>query len=144
MTGAPPHFLEVARRVLNSNSTDRSATACAGAALAVLEELQKRIIPLIGPAGMRALFARAVKVTNHDFAALAPLRAETLADSPNVSETLSRVLADLEPGNAWAAAAALYSNFLQLTSSLIGERLVLQVLQRGFPKVDVTAKQESE
>ena len=57
---------------------------------------------------------------------------------------LMKLIGNLERAAALAAAKALYANFLGLTSALIGERLVLLVLQRAFPNLDVTAKQESE
>ena len=93
---------------------------------------------------MRALFARAVKLTTTEFAALAPLRIALLDEKVNAGESLTDVLNSLDAATAWAAATALYTNFLTLTSSLIGEHLVLLVVQRAFPKIDVAAKQESE
>ena len=72
------------------------------------------------------------------------LRSPEFGDNANIADALVGLLSGLEYGAARAAATALYANFLGLTSTLIGERLVLLALQRAFPKIDVTAKQESE
>jgi len=116
----------------------------AASAASVLERLQARLAPLIGSAGMRVLFTRAVRLTGREFAALAPLRTAMLDENVLAAEALAESLSRLDGALARAAATALYKNFLELTSSLIGERLVLLVLQRAFPNIDVTAKQESE
>jgi hypothetical protein len=121
-----------------------TAAACASAVGSVHQRLQQRLEPLIGVSGMRALFARSVKVTCAEFAQLSALRTPELGDNANLVESLVGLLTDLESGVAWMAATALYANFIGLTTTLIGERLVLLVLQRAFPKIDVTAKQESE
>lgn len=130
--------------LLHDSVGEVTAAACAASAASVLERLQSRLAPLVGTAGMRALFARAVKLTSSEFAALARVRSAMLAENVNAAESLTDVLSGMDATAAWPAATALYANFLELTSSLIGERLVLLVLQRAFPNVDVTAKQESE
>jgi hypothetical protein len=110
----------------------------------VNQRLQHRLAPLVGVAGVRALFARSVRLTGPDFPQLASLGSPESGDNANIAESLTELLGTLEPGVAVAAATALYANFIRLTTTLIGERLVLLVLQRAFPKIDVTAKQESE
>ena len=138
------NFSDIARQMLHDGIGEVAAAECAGSATSVLERLQTRLEPLIGTAGMRALFARAVKLTSREFAAFAPLRIAVLDEKVNAGESLTDALNGLDAATAWAAATALYTNFLALISSLIGEHLVLLVLQRAFPKIDVTAKQESE
>jgi len=130
--------------LLHGGVGEITATACAASAASVLERLQARLAPLVGSAGMRALFARAVGLTSREFPALAQLRADMLNEHVSAAESLTGALSHLDAAGAQQAATALYTNFLELTSSLIGERLVLLVLQRAFPSVDVTAKQESE
>jgi len=121
-----------------------TAAACAASAANVLERLQVRLAPLVGNAGMSALFARAFRLTSREFAALVRLQGTALNGEASVAQQLTDALNGLDAAAALAAATALYTNFLELTSSLIGERLVLLVLQRAFPNIDVTAKQESE
>jgi len=145
MTAATPHFSAVARQMLLHESAGELTTvACTRATASLHNRLRERLAPLVGSAGMRALFARAVKVTHVDFAALAIVRAATLDENANAADSLTAALAALDSAAAWAAATALFANFLELTSSLIGERLVFVVLKRAFPNVDVIAKQESD
>lgn len=145
MSAASPHFSAVARQMLLHDSAgELSAAACAVSTARVLDRLQERLAPLVGTAGMRALFARSVKVTHVEFAALARVRTAMLDEKMNAVESLTETLDSLDAAAAWTAATALFANFIELTSSLIGERLVFVVLQRAFPNIDVAAKQESE
>ena len=146
MIRARPQYSAIARQLLADDHAggEPEKTACADSAASVFERLEKRLAPLIGIAGMRALFARAIKLTTGQFALLEQLRSASLKDDANLAESLSDVLNRTDAGAAWKASTALYANFLELTSSLIGEHLVLLVLQHAFPKLDVTAKQESE
>jgi len=145
MTDARLHFSAVARQMLLHDSAGEvTSAACAVSTARALELLQERLAPLVGTAGMRALFARAVKVTHLEFAELAPVRAAMVDEKVHAAETLTEALDGLDSASAWAAATALFTNFLELTSSLIGERLVFVILQRAFPNIDVVAKQESE
>lgn len=140
-----PNFSKIARQMLSHDSVGEvTGAACAASAASALERLQARLTPLIGSAGMRALFTRAVRLTSREFATLAQLQAGLLDENVSAMESLTDALGRLDGAAAHAAATALYKNFLELTSSLIGERLVLLVLQRAFPNSDVTAKQESE
>jgi hypothetical protein len=145
MTGTAPDYADIAQRMLTHEASALStAAACAAAVGTVNQRLHHRLAPVIGVAGVRALFARSVRLTGPEFLQLAALRNPELGDNANIAESLIELLGTLEPGIAVATATALYANFLRLTTTLIGERLVLLVLQRAFPNIDVTAKQESE
>lgn len=145
MPSAVPDYAELARRMLTHESSGaRTAAGCAAAVGSVNQRLQHRLEPLIGVAGMRALYARSVKLTCAEFPQLAALRNPGLGDKADIAESLVGLLTALEQSVAWTAATALYANFIDLTTTLIGERLVLLVLQRAFPQIDVSAKQESE
>jgi hypothetical protein len=145
MTGATPDYAEIAQRMLTLDSAAFSTAAeCAAAVGHVNQRLHHRLAPLIGVTGMRALFARSVKATCVEHPALLALRSSEFGDNANMADPLVELLSKLEYGLARATATALYANFIGLTSTLIGEHLVLLVLQRAFPKLDVTAKQESE
>ena len=144
MTDARPHFSAVARQMLlHDSGGELSAAACAVSAASVLDRLQQRLAPFLGAAGMRALFARAVKVTLMEFTVLTRVRAATLDEKVNVGESLSEALNSLGSAVAWAAATALFANFLEVTSSLIGERLVLVVLQRAFGDISSVKDQDA-
>jgi hypothetical protein len=145
MPGATPDYKEIAQRMLTHDSAPFStAVECAAAVGNVNQRLHHRLAPLIGATGMRALFARSVKLTCVQHPALLALRSPEFGDNANIADPLVELLSKLEYGVARATATALYANFIGLTSTLIGERLVLLVLQRAFPTLDVTAKQESE
>jgi hypothetical protein len=145
MTGATPDYAELAQRMLTHDSAlFNTAAECASAVSNVNQRLHHRLAPLIGVAGMRALFARSVKLTCLQHPALLALRSSEFGDNAGIAEPLVELLGKLEYGVARAAATALYANFIGLTSTLIGDRLVSLVLQRAFPKLDATAKQESE
>ena len=145
MSGVPPNYAEIARQIL-AHEADGGSTpsARAAAAGAVQQRLHQRLVPLIGVEGVRALFARSLKVTCAGFPELIRLQGLGLRDAANPAKELADALQGDESSDARAAAETLYSNFLSLTATLIGERLVLMVLQRAFPTLDVTAKQESD
>lgn len=145
MSGADGHYVEVAQRLLMVEALDRAtAEGGARAVRSVRQKLHYRMVPLIGASGMRALFERSVRVTSAAFPVLADEPPVFVDDPTKTAEPVAERIAGLEPRAAWAAATALFANFLGLTSTLIGERLVLLVLQRAFPMIDVTAKLESE
>jgi len=141
----PADYLQIAGRLLTQSAVGgRAAEACAAAVGGVHRKLHYRLAPLIGVAGMSALFARSVKVTSHAFPALVDFPMGTLGGRMNAAEPLGLRLANMPDAEAWKAATTLYANLLGLTSSLIGEPLVLLVLKRAFPNFGVAAKQESE
>lgn len=145
MSGASSDYTEMAQRLLMQEAADpATAEAGARAVRSVHQKLHYRMVPLIGATGMRALFERSVRVTSAAFPALTPEPRAASEDPTKSADAVAERIAALEPRVAWAAAVALFSNFFGLTSSLIGERLVLLVLQRAFPSIDVTAKRESE
>ena len=137
-------YAELARRLLALEGSDvGSAAGCAAAVGGVHQKLHYRMVPLIGVLGMRALFARSASVTYAAFPQCFDTQSPAQSDQRGSAELIVQRLAELEPRVAWAVAVALYANLLRLTSTLIGERLVMLVVQRAFPKVDETAKQES-
>ncbi|MET0794368.1 MAG: hypothetical protein ABW061_22790 [Polyangiaceae bacterium] len=145
MSGAPPNYAQIAQRMLAQEAAGATTpSARALAAGAVQQRLHQRLVPLIGVEGVRALFARSVKVTSAEFPELMRLQGLGLGDAANFAKQLIDALQADEGRNAQSAAETLYANFLSLTATLIGERLVLMVLQRSFPTLDVAAKQESQ
>jgi len=141
----PADYSQIAERLLTQFAVDGvTAETCAAAVGSVHQELHCRLAPLVGAAGMSALLARSVRVTCRAFPALLEFPSGTLGESTNAGEQLGLLLCKMPHAQAWKAATALYANLLGLTSSLIGERLVLMVLKRAFASVDVSAQQESE
>ena len=125
-----------------------TGSADGGAAAGRLyESLASRLGPLIGVAGVRALFARSVKLTKADYPCLADVRtsAQPSQDEVEPAPQLVACLSKLEPAVAASVAVALYATFLRLMSEFIGERLVRQVVRRAFPAIDQSfPKKETE
>jgi len=64
--------VEKARRLLASEGAPWSSSEeCAAAAWRVYEKLNARLAPLLGSAGVQALFVRSAKLAQTDFASLA-------------------------------------------------------------------------
>ena len=129
-----------------ASDADPSGTpaGCAAAMESMHRKLSGRLVPLIGVAGMRALFEGSVKVTCREFPTLLEVPSGAWSANSNLAEALGVLLGNIDQALAWTATKSLYANFLGLTTTLLGERLVLLVLQRAFPDLDVTAKQEFE
>jgi hypothetical protein len=111
---------------------------CAAAAGRVYDKLNVRLGPLLGAAGVRALFARSAKLASRDLAAVAGVG---LLES---STTLSAFLQDLEPAVAHEAAEAIFATFLSLITTFIGERLTLQALRSAWPTIEDPVPKENE
>ena len=63
---------ERAKRLLaHEGDSGGSATECAAAAWRVYEKLNARLAPLLGSAGVQALFVRSAKLASAEFAPLA-------------------------------------------------------------------------
>lgn len=112
----------------------------------VYERIFHRLAPLIGKDGVRALFARSVKLTKAEFPSLAEIRitADRTETDGAVARQLVECLSKLEPAEGSRVASALYANFLRLLTDFIGERLVWQVLRRAFPQLDQGLPKEKE
>jgi hypothetical protein len=137
-------YAGLAERMLTHEVLVDTAAGCAAAVGRINQRLQRRFAPLIGVAGMRALFVRSVKLTHLACSVLAELPTPEYGDNADITVPVVTLLSTLDYDVARTVATALYANFIGLTSTLIGERLVMLVLQRAFPNLDVTAKQESE
>lgn len=117
----------------------------ASAAGNVYDALSRELSPVIGSAGMRALFARCLKLNRADFPELAAVsnagdpRQESAAPSALVA-TLDR----LERARAEQAATALFATFFALLTTFIGERLTWQIVQRAFSEGGGTASKETK
>jgi hypothetical protein len=125
---------ERATHLLVSEGDCRSTDGCAAAAGRVYDKLQARLAPLIGPAGVQALFMRSAKLAQPALASLADVAA-SLESSTEVRAWLK----SLEPAAAIEAAAVLFGTFLELVTTFIGERLTVQVLRSAWPEIEETA-----
>jgi hypothetical protein len=143
MTKRTPAHVEAAKQLLAHAEAGRGGEDAAVAAGRVLERLSRRLAPLIGEAGMRALLARAVKIVEPEFPCFGGITigTEATASPTMAAEQLVACLSALQPALVAEASAALYGTLLALLTSLIGENLVSQVLQSAFPAIAQNVKE---
>ena len=131
-------FVGAKRLLAHEGASDGSSAECAVAAGRVYDKLNARLGPLLGVAGVRALFARSAKLAGRDLGVLAGV------EFFESSTTLSAFLHELEPAVAHKAAEALLGTFLSLITTFIGERLTHQVLRGAWPTLADSAPREIE
>jgi hypothetical protein len=115
-----------------------SAKESAAAAGRVYEKLAAQLAPLLGAAGVRALFVRSAKLARDERAFLAGL-APAIEGSTGDPAGLGAYLQTLEPPAAAEAAVLLFATFLDLIITFIGDRLTVQVLRGAWAAIDETA-----
>ena len=139
MTNASAGGRQGARRLLaHEGATGASSDACATAAGRVYDKLIAQLGPLLGTAGVRALFVRSAKLGLVESAGFAEI---AILDS---STTLAAFLRTLDPAVASNAAEALFGTFLSLVTTFIGERLTSQALRRAWPTIEATGATENK
>jgi hypothetical protein len=115
-----------------------SSEEAAAAAWRVYEKLNARLAPLLGSAGVEALFVRSAKVAQSDFASLAEVA------TPEGLTKLGSCLQALDPVTAAEAATTLFGTFLDLLTTFIGERLTVLVLRSAWPAIEEMAPGETK
>lgn len=128
--------VEIAKRLLAQEcGSGGDAEEHAAAAVRVYETLSRALAPVIGAAGVRALFARSVRLASTEFPCLGeiPMTAEPPEDGVQVAERLVGCLRKLKPAAGSEVAAGLFAVLLGLMTKFIGERLVLQIVTTAFP-----------
>jgi len=131
--------VEKAKQLLASEGAPwTSSEECAAAAWRVYEKLNARLAPLLGSAGVQALFVRSAKLAQGNFASLAEVA------TPGGLTRLGSCLEALDPIIAPDAAATLFGTFLDLIFTFIGERLAVLVLRSAWPAIEETAPRETK
>jgi hypothetical protein len=130
--GPSPAQLEIAKRLLAHEGAAGSADECASAAGRVYDKLQAHLSPLLGAAGVEALFVRSVKLTHREFSFLEVALHEG-------STKLRERLRAQDAAVAAESAAALFGTFFALVTSFIGERLTTQALRHAWPTIEEMA-----
>lgn len=128
-----------AKRLLASEGSAGDSEACATAAGRVYDKLDAHLAPLLGRAGVQALFARSAKLAQAERASLAEVAA-----GGEGSTKLRAHLQSLEPAIAIETAAALFGTFLDLVTTFIGDRLTVQVLRRAWPAIEEAPPRETD
>ncbi|MGZ4777660.1 MAG: hypothetical protein ACXV5L_00565 [Thermoanaerobaculia bacterium] len=114
------------------------ADDCATAAGRVYEKLHEHLAPLLGVAGVRALFVRSAKLSEGKF--VFPADAVAFEDSTKLRASLET----LDPVLAAATAEALFATFFALITTFIGQRLTLHALRAAWPTIEGPASTETK
>ena len=130
---------ERANRLLASEGAPWSSSEeCAAAAWRVYEKINARLAPLLGLAGVQALFARSARLTQAEVPSLAEVA------TPEGLTRLGPCLQALAPAVAADAAATLFGTFLELMTTFIGERLTVLVLRSAWPEIEEMPTRETK
>ena len=123
---------QLAVQVLRHRAGPEADAATLGAAARFLyDELASVLTPLIGVAGVEALTARAVHVTQRDFPWLA-----STSEPGHTQPPFTQVIFSLEqqdPALVAEAAAAVLATFMGLLIALIGEPLTTRLMHQAWP-----------
>jgi len=122
----------VFRRMLAREAgTDANAPAIAAAARRLCEHFAQQFTPLIGDAGVAAIFVRSLHLTQRHVRELAPVRASDKRDPPFALLQLS--LEQQEPAAATETAVAVLAMASELLATFIGESLTTRLLREAWP-----------
>jgi len=122
----------VFRRMLAREAgTGANAPAIAAAARRLCERFAEQVTPLIGDAGVAAICARSLHLTERNVRGFASVRASPQGDAPFALLQLS--LEQQEPAAATEAAVAVLATASELLASFIGEGLTTSLLREAWP-----------
>jgi hypothetical protein len=133
-----PARLEWATRLLAHEVAAGGEGEPGAAAGRVYDKLHASLAPLLGAAGVDALFARSVMLVQGEFASFG--EASVLGGAPKLRASLRAQ----DPAIAPEAAVALFGTFLALITTFIGERLAAQVLRSAWPTFEHRASKETK
>lgn len=123
----------VFRRLLAREAgTGANAPAIAAAARRVCERFAEQLTPLIGDAGMAAICARSLHLTERSFRGIASVRTSAQGDSPFAP--LQLFLEQQEPAAATEAAVAVLATTSDLLALFIGDGLTASLLREAWPE----------
>ena len=122
----------VFRRMLAREAgTGANAPAIAAAARRLCERFAEQLTPLIGDAGVAAICARSLHLTQRNVPGLAPVRASAREDAPFALLQLS--LEQQQTAAATETAVAVLATASELLASFIGEGLTTRLLREAWP-----------
>ena len=131
--------VERAKRLLAHEGNSGSSSAeCAAAAWRLYEKLNARLAPLLGSAGVQALFVRSAKLAQAEVGSLAEVA------TPEGMNKLGAELQALDSTDATDVAATLFGTFFELMTTFIGERLTVLVLRSAWPTIEDPAPRETK
>lgn len=122
----------VFRRMLEREAGNgANAPAIAAAARRLCERFAQQLTPLIGDAGVAAICARSLYLTERNVPGLAPVRTATQDHPPFALLQLS--LEQQDPAAATDVAVAVLVTASELLASFIGESLTTRLLYEAWP-----------
>ena len=134
----PAQIARVRRLLVLEGASGDGAQACAAAAGRVHDKLTAQLSPLLGAAGVQALFRRSATLVQGERPVLADVG--TLESSTRLRELLGA----LEPDVARETAEALFGAFFALITTFIGERLTTQALRGAWPTIEEAPPTENK
>jgi hypothetical protein len=146
MTTSSDMHREAAQKLLVQARGMNGGQDDAAAAGRLYELFFRSLAPVIGAAGYRGIFARAIKLSKVCYPALTQL--VVLRDSPARESADALMLADflrtLDAEKIAPVSLAVYSALLELLTGLLGERLTWRFVHRVFAAIDESASKETE
>jgi hypothetical protein len=117
-----------------ANAEPATSVALAAASARLLGRLSHRLAQVIGPVGVEAIFLRAIKLREPEFAFLGErVMARERGDS--IIEPLLACLREQEPEVIQEVSVILFATCAGLLATVIGERLAWSLLQQMWPDI---------
>jgi ABC-type uncharacterized transport system ATPase component len=134
MKYATPRLRRAATRLLAHEADAKPATSdtLAAASARLLDRLSARMGEVIGPAGVQAIFLRAVKLRKPEFSFLDE-RIVSREGGASLAEPLRACLREQEPEVIQEVSVTLFATFAGLLATVIGDRLAWTLLQQIWP-----------
>jgi len=102
------------------------------------ERVLVQLAPLVGTAGVHALFARSVKLAKLEYPCLDAFHPPSAVLGPidigSPAERLRDCLQKQQPVETLEPAVVVFANLLSLLTAFIGARLTAQVLEGAWPE----------
>jgi hypothetical protein len=110
-----------------------TAESLAAASGRLLDQLSTRLSEVIGPAGVQAIFLRAVKLGTPKFPFLHGEGFVAREPGESLAESLRACLREQVPEVIQEASVILFATFAGLLSVVVGDRLARNLLQQTWP-----------
>lgn len=136
MRYASPRLRHAATLLFAQETKAEPATseALAAASARLLDRLSHRLAQVIGPVGVQAIFLRAIKLREPEFAFLRKrIMAGERGDS--IIELLLACLREQEPDVIQEVSVILFATFTGLLATVIGDRIAWNLLQQIWPDI---------
>ncbi len=132
MNHATPKQVEIVRALLGRAVADGTSQQRAAAAGRVFSRIHLHLSPLIGSAGVRALFVRSAGLLLSDYPWFQGLSTPA-APGTDPADLLRDCLKDQAPAAITESVVAFFATFFALLASFIGDRLCAQAMEAAAP-----------